>query len=464
MKNELCDYDVFPKVFPEERPVTVTIRPLGDHVAFKPGAEYAIRVFPCGEGFTRIPQYQWRREEPVRGLVAEDDGSIRFTHLFHGEQPHKIRVYEAAQVDVPDWRSYPNFVAEVTVYSLLEDLCGFYPFRGDLHMHSNRSDGKQAPAIVAAAYREWGLDFTVLSDHQRYYPSLDCIRAYKDVPIEFTIVPGEEVHLPDNDIHIVNFGSTYSVNGLLRELQQVQERGEAVSERAIIDDPPPVIDAEEFKRQVDELIPTLDIPEGIEAFQYAACVWECEQIRKGGGISIFAHPFWYSGGTWQVPEDFTRFLLRRHPFDAFEVLGGTDDPQQNRLQVALYHDIRAEGIDFPIVGSTDSHSCYNNPAGNVSSTLVLARENTRESLVEAVRAGRTAAIDTLGTPIQIIGSFRLVKYADFLFDYFFPLHDVLCREEGALMKGYVTGDSRAEKTIRCISGRMKEQREKYFRF
>jgi histidinol phosphatase-like PHP family hydrolase len=38
-------------------------------------------------------------------------------------------------------------------------------FRGNLHCHSNRSDGLQTPEHVAAAYRDAGYDFIVLSDH-----------------------------------------------------------------------------------------------------------------------------------------------------------------------------------------------------------------------------------------------------------------------------------------------------------
>jgi PHP domain len=38
-------------------------------------------------------------------------------------------------------------------------------FRGDLHCHSNRSDGVREPQEVVAAYREAGYDFIVLSDH-----------------------------------------------------------------------------------------------------------------------------------------------------------------------------------------------------------------------------------------------------------------------------------------------------------
>jgi hypothetical protein len=38
-------------------------------------------------------------------------------------------------------------------------------WRGNLHCHSDRSDGMRPPAEVAAAYREAGYDFLALSDH-----------------------------------------------------------------------------------------------------------------------------------------------------------------------------------------------------------------------------------------------------------------------------------------------------------
>ena len=38
-------------------------------------------------------------------------------------------------------------------------------FRGNLHCHSNKSDGLLKPEDVAAAYRDAGYDFIMLSDH-----------------------------------------------------------------------------------------------------------------------------------------------------------------------------------------------------------------------------------------------------------------------------------------------------------
>jgi predicted metal-dependent phosphoesterase TrpH len=38
-------------------------------------------------------------------------------------------------------------------------------WRGNLHCHSDRSDGLRGPQEVAGAYREAGYDFIALSDH-----------------------------------------------------------------------------------------------------------------------------------------------------------------------------------------------------------------------------------------------------------------------------------------------------------
>ena len=74
------------------------------------------------------------------------------------------------------------------------------------------------------------------------------------------------------------------------------------------------------------------------------------------------------------------------------------------------------------------------------------------------------AIDTISEEYRLVGDLRLAKYARFLLDEFTPLHDELCFEEGRLMKDYACGEEGAEETLRFISGRMKKQREKYFKF
>jgi len=71
-------------------------------------------------------------------------------------------------------------------------------WRGNIHTHSNRSDGTQAPEEVCRRYREAGYDFLCLSDHflPRYgFPIVDT-RPFRTNA--FTTILGAEVHAPAN--------------------------------------------------------------------------------------------------------------------------------------------------------------------------------------------------------------------------------------------------------------------------
>lgn len=447
IKYELTNYDIFPKVFPCGKEIEVTIKPLGLHVAFS--GEYTIQVRAFNEGNSqRYPERNNLKEYTASPCA---DGCLRFTHTYKDEQEHYIDILKDGKK-----------VVRLSVYSLLDDLVGRYPFRGDLHMHTCRSDGRQAPAIVAAQYRKYGYDFLAITDHDSYYPSLEAINAYKDVPIEYNLVTGEEVHLEGNDIHIVNFGGKYSVNALMPGDHHM-DVGDGKDLRSIDGNCPDIISVEEYKNQVNELIETLDIPDGIEKFTYASCVWIFNHIRNADGLGIFAHPYWLQN-VLQVPETLTEYMMATQPFDAFEVLGGERYFEQNGWQTIRYYEDRAKGRKYPIVGSTDSHSCVHNEGALVASTIVFAKENTRKDIVDSIKDFYSVAVDSISKELRVVGEMRFVRYATFLLREFFPLHDDLCFEEGRLMKDYVCGDKNAEETLRFISGRMKKQREKYFKF
>lgn len=455
MKDELHNYDVFPKVFPEGKEVTVTIKPLGAHAAFE-DREYTIDICPLNEGDKR----NYPRLSGFRTITArpDADGCIRITETFRGEQEHYIRIYKDEKNRI-----------QLSVFSLLDDLCGRYPFVGDLHMHTCRSDGRQAPAIVAANYRKHGYDFLAITDHNRYYPSLEAMDAFKDVPNEFNLVTGEEVHMPKgdddhiNDVHIVNFGGKYSVNALIKDGPHCSEVGEDKALRSLEGDCPETMTKEEFWAAVDEYAKNIEIPEGVDPFAFACCKYIFDEIRKAEGLGIFAHPTWISN-VFQVPEKLTKALFKDRCFDAFEVLGGENYFEQNGYQTIIYYEEAAKGNRVPIVGSTDSHSSINNRNGFICSTMVFAPENTREEVIKAIKDYYSVAIDTISTEHRMVGTLRLVNYANFLYREFFPLHDDLCYEEGRLMKAYATGDEDAAEVLKAINGRMRKQREKYFAF
>src|SRR5579862_6638066 len=67
-------------------------------------------------------------------------------------------------------------------------------WRGNLHTHSTRSDGRRNPEQVCAFYREAGYDFLALTDHfleQYGFPITDT-RSYRTA--EFTTLLGAELH------------------------------------------------------------------------------------------------------------------------------------------------------------------------------------------------------------------------------------------------------------------------------
>jgi hypothetical protein len=69
-------------------------------------------------------------------------------------------------------------------------------FRGNLHTHSTRSDGRLEPAAVVAAYRERGYDFLALTDHfmERFGYRITDTRSLRTP--DFTTLLGAELHTP----------------------------------------------------------------------------------------------------------------------------------------------------------------------------------------------------------------------------------------------------------------------------
>jgi len=451
MKQILYNYDIFPKVFLGNREKTITIQPLGDHASFKACHEYTIKVFKVDQSNPAV--YPERSGRTTLTAAPEADGNLRFTAFFEGEGEHFVNVY-----DEPEGK--PRFT--LSLYSLNEDMAGRIPYRGDLHMHTCRSDGKEAPSAVCANYRGHGYDFFAITDHRRFYPSLEAIEMYKDIT-DFNIVPGEEVHLPLNNVHYVNFGSTFSINALVTPNCNQEKAGDDLSFRSTNGNAPDTMTEEEFIAMIEKRSEKVNREHKSERLSYAVLEWTYEQVQKGGGLGIFPHPYWLCQ-MMQLPEDYTEFIYKNAPFDAFEVLGGENYYQHNGLQTARYYADRANGIRNPIVGSTDSHNSIPEANRNalICSTFVFATENERTALISAIKDMYSVAVDTISTEYRLVGDMRLVKYTRFLLDEFTPLHDDLCFEEGRLMKAAVTGDEDAKATLRFLHGRMQKLYNKYF--
>ena len=459
----LYDYDVYPKVVRENIETRITIRPLGGRCPFVPGDTYSAVIKAVTQG--NPAEYTASGSYTEKTAVCGEDGCLTFTHAFPSEQEYFIDVFFTGPNGAQGRERF-------CVYCVSEDLWGLYPFIGDLHMHTTRSDGRQCPAVVCANYRRHGYDFMVISDHGRYYPSLEAMRAYKDVPVDLSIVCGEEVHMPPVKgryitPHIVNFGGTYSVNSLVHR-EGVEPIREETENRSLFGVCPPIMSQEQYEDMITSLANETDVPDDIDPVVAAGVKWVFDEIRRAGGLAIYPHPTWICD-TFHVPDTLHKYIVENRLFDAFEVLGGENYFEQNGFQTVQYYEDRARGFRYPVVGSTDSHSSYpTNRNAYICSTIVFAQDKERESLINAVKAFRSVAVDTISTEFRLVGEMRLVRYSCFLLKNYFPIHDEYCYEEGRLMKQYVTGTEEekagAARLLTALSGRTDQLLKKYFAF
>ena len=454
MRDNLYYYDVYPRVIPAGKTSRITIRPLGRQSAFLPGTE--VEVKPIND---RNFDFDGREKvAKILSLFPDADGCLRLDFPFEMESEYFLSFLDRKQRKV-----------RLSVYAVLPDLIGRYPFIGDTHVHSIASDGREAPEIVAADYRRQGMDFLSMTDHHNYAGSLEMIAAYAGVPLNMALIPGEEVHLPHNAAHIISFGATHSVNAMVQtKRDELEERfpgiGQLPPEKWRGDPDAPCYSEAEYEAQVWALADTLDIPEGVDRFTVGACVWAARQIRAAGGLSVFVHPYWINN-TCTIPPKLSDLFFAQYEFDAFEVFGGERYLEQNESQLIHYWEAKGRGTKLVPIGASDSHSVYNNPDGYIGKTLVLSPRNERVSLIESIRAGYCAAVECISPEYRLCAPLRLARYGRFLMENYFPIHDEWCVEEGRLMKAYVCGEAQAAQELARLYGRTDERLlRKYFAF
>lgn len=282
-------------------------------------------------------------------------------------------------------------VANFETYALDEDLFNLNPYKGDNHLHTNFSDGSESPMYMAAACCKFGYDYCVITDHYQYEPSLLAIDFYKDTNVDFLIIPGEEVHSPDNFVHIINLGGTKSINDWWRNNEA------------------------EYRFLVDEEIKQITEPmTARNKYAAAACQVIFDKIREADGVSVHCHPHWIVENGFNESEEVTDYLFDHKRFDVFELIAGGAYEEGTQLQLSYYHDRET----MPIVGSSDSHNCFGNSLEPGNYTIVFAKAFDKESIKNAIRNGKTVA----GNQNKLYGDFRLLKYAYFLQKNYYPSH------------------------------------------
>lgn len=435
MNKQVFNYTVCPSVVRADEVSTIRIRALGENTAFMAGATYTVVIREVQTAHGDYSVFTGTTYE----LTPDKQGDLVITHFFAGEQQHVLTItrpecdLRSPHYDITHRLKYrENVTAVLSVYSLRPDLYGLRAFKGEVHCHTYESDGTQDVCHTVGNYRSAGYDFMAITDHYISLSSEKSIRLYADAPVDMTLMLGEEVHMPTEHIHIVHLGGRESVNAYFRTHK------------------------EEASAEVDEIKKTLTLPEGISPEDYAWRIWIANKSHEFGGLSILAHPHWIWNGVFFMGEETTMQLLREGVHDALDLCDDLNDMHQLDTSVALWNEMRIQGARIPVVASTDSHyTDANNPHRPAIGgyTLVFSPDRQPASIMQAVRDERSLAVFNHCKPEAIHGPYRLVKFARFLLDHYYPVYQRLCQGQGVLMCDWPLGEAelQALATLNCRS-------------
>ncbi len=426
MRNARVKYMCFPSVVCVGKPITVTLTPRDTSRIFRPEKEYELCVLGMEDDLAdrRVPI-------PMDVPCVITEGCLQFTFTFPREQEYSVRFREKGSAEKP---------IRVPMYAVEEDLYALRPLKGDLHSHSYYSDGQDGIAMTAANYREEGFDFFALTDHNRMFPSVLQKEVYRDVKTDICMLRGEEIHTPGSEMHIVHLGGNFSV-----------------CERY-------VKEPEAFLAEVAEIEKEMGyIPEQYR-LRVAKAKWACQQIKKAGGMSVFAHPFWASN-LYNVSRDFRNYLFDEKIFDAFELLNAADTAVDN-LQVAVWQEQIAKGNILPITVGSDSHNhdFATGEFGRIFS-IVFAKENTEQAILQAIRDGYSVAAElprSDDNDLRVYGrEYRLIAFARFLWHTYFNDTWRLCIGEGILMRRWAQGED-VSVALNALSGSVEDFYNRFY--
>jgi hypothetical protein len=192
---------------------------------------------------------------------------------------------------------------------------------------------------------------------------------------------------------------------------------------------------EYVQSEVAKILAKRDIPDTVaDKYDCAYRIFVAEQIQKGGGLAIMAHPYWDVYGEYHMPVATTEALLKEGVFDAWELLAGDDrDGNGDNLQVALWNDLLAQGYTSSVLGASDSHSCTRGDSlFNHQFSLVFAKDF--DDVKSAIKAGACVAVLSFNNEhFWVFGTYRYVKYSRFLLKEYFPAYKELTKKHAAAM-------------------------------
>lgn len=449
MEANLLKFDITPSVVEADKETCISVKSHDDNFKFFDELTYKIICYPFEESDVSL-NYEMTLdgyEESHKVIEAKPiDGVLSFSYKFISEQKWKIHIFcdeYSLEYQNPMYKHYPNWTwltdypkngIDLFIYSLKSDLYARRVIKGDFHVHSSISDGEESPAFTAANYRKAGFDVLALTEHHVYNSGKYANEKF-DFKTDFKILRGEEIHNGYfGHVHMVNIGNKKSVNEVwLNEPKRVEREAQALKDE-------------------------VTIPEGVSEREWLQRVWLYREAKKSGGFVIFPHPHWYICNHYHIDAKMSKAIMENGLCDAFEIIGGCS-PQENHLQAAMYNTFSKYGLKLPIVGSTDSHSVFSERFNTMFTLLFVDNDD----IVGAISDGYTAAVLSLpGENPQVFGDYRMVKYAYFLIDNYFPIYNDLCSASGSVILEYVLGNKDLKPVVEILERRVTDFKKKFF--
>ena len=454
-------YDIYPQIVLADKVSEIRIHPRFNHAKFTTQSPWVVDMkHSPRDGVVEndiLDAYVWASKDGVDlDWHVDENGDLIVKGYFAGEQEHNLQLM-VTRSDNPDY--YKNY--SFKIYSLKEDLYNLRPYKIDSHIHTSGSDGKEDCRFVASRYREKGFDAIAITDHRNYNPSIEALEYWKNIVPDFNIIAGEEVHAPNNPVHIVNFGGNLSINELIKNNED--KYFEKVA-------------------KIESQLPS-SIPSQVR-FATAASSYVFDEIKKANGLAIFSHPYWCMART-VLPEPLIMAIFKEHKFDAVEIIGGfyKEQSEANNFQIICCQQ-EYQKKPFPILAASDSHGTCQFPInrfliGNfcgLSTTnstdaelfnwyysVVFSPDSDTRKLISSIKQELVVAVEhPEGSIPRIYGNLRLVKYVSFLLREYFPIHDYLCQAQGQAMLDYLADDNTAKIRLAALCGRVNKRREMFF--
>ncbi len=402
--------EIFPRVVPARKKTKITLA-VSEGPKIKNGIPVSIKIQPMEHySIPHTDEFRIDEEDRYPYIEAErlDNGNFVCEYEFGAEQKYSVRL-----------RIGERTVGESSLYALEEDFMSFRPFKGDTHLHTAKSDGEGEPFEVGIAYRKEGFDFIAITDHHKMEPSVEANIIFSRLTKHFFAFVGEEVHNKQMGyFHLVNLGGKASINKLIEESPDYVQ--------------------ESISRIMDET----NMPVGVDKRSAAHRIFIAREIKRTGGVAIMAHPFWDAYGEYNMPLSENIFLMKSGEFDGVELFASNDERGAgDNLEAALWSQLRASGVNIATLGASDAHYALSGKdlfAKRFS--IVLAKEAS--DIFDAIKQKRAVAVSYKNdSDFFCFGEFRLVKYARFLIEEYYPCYKKLAEQHArALVRAYKKGD------------------------